>query len=201
MGKSKVLTLVSRMDAVDRFVVLCAQLLLAAMVLLTFVSVVLRTFFESSVPDDLLMQEMLMVAIVFLPLSYVQSLGGHLEVTVFSDLLPKPMQDVLVTLGLFLGVLVFGGMTYLAWLSAHEAYVSGQLAYATMLGVPEWPAKMLIPIGLAWWCLRMMVQLFVPATRPEVADTELRQALEDEKYLTEGQVPEVPTKSRNQGGA
>lgn len=188
MSGEKRPAIVRIMDGIDRVIVLIAQLLLGSMVLLTFVSVTLRTFFNSSVPDDVLMQEMLMVAIVFLPLSYVQSVGAHLEVTVLSDLLPEPAQKGLTVLGLALGILAFGWMTYLAWEQAAEAFASGELAYTSVLDIPEWPAKMLVPIGLGWWTLRMMVQLLLPSTRPKEADTELRQALEDEKYLVDGQV-------------
>src|SRR5690606_10643019 len=73
-------------NAVDRVLVLIAQGLLGLMVAITFVSVVGRTFFNWSVPDDVILAEFLMVALVFLPLGWVQSIGGHLEVTVLTDL-------------------------------------------------------------------------------------------------------------------
>lgn len=182
MGQSAGLAIVRFMDSVDRVIVLIAQALLVMMVLITFVSVVLRTFFNSSIPDDLLLSEMLMVAIVFLPLSYVQSLGGHLEVTVFSDLLPQGLQRFLVTCGLLLGVIMFGMMAYLSWGEFAHAWESGEIGYSSVLNIPEWPAKLLIPFGLGWWCLRLAVQFLVPSARPEHADSELNQALHDEKY-------------------
>lgn len=182
MGQPRGLAIVRLMNSVDRVIVLIAQALLVMMVLITFVSVVLRTFFNSSIPDDLLMNEMIMVAIVFLPLSYVQSLGGHLEVTVFSDLLPQGVQKFLVTCGLLLGFVMFGMMTYLSWGEFAHAWESGEIGYSSVLDIPEWPAKLLIPFGLGWWCVRLAVQFLLPSTRPEHADTELNQALHDEKY-------------------
>lgn len=91
------------MNAVDRWLILFAQLMLAVMVLITFVSVIGRTFLNTSVPDDLLIMELLMVVLVFLPLSWVQSLGAHLEVTVLTDFFPEAVQKALVSFGLFLG--------------------------------------------------------------------------------------------------
>jgi TRAP-type C4-dicarboxylate transport system permease small subunit len=190
MGETRGLAIVRFMDAVDRVVVVIAQLLLVAMVCVTFVSVVGRTFFNTSVPDDLLINEMIMVALVFLPLSYVQSVGGHLEVTVLSDLLPQKVQNALVTAALVLGIVVFGMVAYLSWGQFMEAWESGEIGYSSVLDIPEWPAKLLIPFGIAWWCLRMSVQLVLPAARPVEADNELRQALEDEKYLASGVAPE-----------
>lgn len=167
------------MDAVDRLLVLVAQLLLGCMVLLTFVSVMGRTFINKTVPDDLLINEMLMVAIVFLPLSYVQSVGAHLEVTVLTDVLPKKVQEFLATAGLAAGVVVFGLVAYLGWINAYDSYESGAVGWSSVLYIPEWPAKMLIPLGVGWWCLRMLVQLLIPNARPAHAETELSQALDE----------------------
>ncbi|MCL1486167.1 MAG: TRAP transporter small permease [Marinobacter sp.] len=172
------------MNAVDRWLILFAQLMLAVMVLITFVSVIGRTFLNTSVPDDLLIMELLMVVLVFLPLSWVQSLGAHLEVTVLTDFFPEAVQKALVSFGLFLGLVMFGGMAYVSWESAYESYAFGELAYNSVLNLRDWPAKMLIPIGLGWWCLRMVVQLIWPATRHE-AETEYKSALKDTEYLNE----------------
>jgi len=172
------------MNAVDRWLILFAQLMLAGMVLITFVSVVGRTFLDTSVTDDLLIAELLMVVLVFLPLSWVQSLGAHLEVTVLTDFFPEAVQKALVSFGLLLGLVMFGGMAYVSLQSAYKSYVFGELAYNSVLNLRNWPAKMLIPLGLGWWCLRMAIQLIWPATRHD-AETEFKSALKDTEYLAE----------------
>ncbi|WP_232802335.1 TRAP transporter small permease [Alloalcanivorax mobilis] len=166
------------MSLVDTVFIVIAKLMLCAMVLVTFLSVIGRTFFNTPLPDDLLISEMLMVALVFLPLSWVQSQGAHLEVTVLTDFLPKPVQTLLVSIGLLLGLAVFGTMTYVSWMSAHDAFVFDELAYNSVLDLRDWPAKMLIPLGLAWWCLRILTQLLWPASRPD-DETEFDAALRD----------------------
>lgn len=160
-----------------------SQLLLAAMVLITFVSVVGRTFLNRSVPDDLLISQMLMVAVVFLPLGWVQSMGAHLEVTVLTDFFSQEVQTVLVSLGLILGIVLFGTMAVLSWHSAYEAFELDEIAYASAWQLREWPVKFLIPFGLAWWCLRMLVHLLWPTTRPET-ESEYEQALHDTAHLS-----------------
>lgn len=172
------------MDAVDTVLVFVAKLILAAMVAVTFVSVIARTFFNSSVPDDLLMNEMFMVALVFLPLGWVQSIGAHLEVTVLTDFFPDAVQKILISFGLLLGLVVFGGMTYASWHTAYEAYVFDQLAYNSVLGLREWPVMLIIPIGLAWWCLRLFIQLVVPASRP-ATETEFDSAVHEAEHIPE----------------
>lgn len=169
-------------DAIDKQVVRLGQLMLAAMVLVTFLSVVGRTFFSSAVPDDLLISEMLMVAVVFMPMAYVQSLGGHLEVTVLTDHLPESLQAMLQTIGLILGVIFFGLMAWLSATMAWESWEYQEIAYASALGIPEWPVKAIIPLGLSWWCVRMLLQLILPSTRHRQA-SDLNQAVEEsDKY-------------------
>ncbi|WP_101674784.1 TRAP transporter small permease [Alloalcanivorax mobilis] len=171
--------LVRFMDRVDGVFIFVAQLLLAAMMLLTFVSVVGRSFLHKTVPDGLLISEMLMVGMVFLPLGYVQSVGAHIEVTVLSDLFSRRVQSLLISMGLVFGIVVFGLMAWLGWLNAYESWRTGGYGFSSVLYIPEWPVKMLIPLGLGWWCLRMLIQLVLPATRPAVAQTEVRQALDE----------------------
>lgn len=156
--------LVRLMNRIDGIIVLIGQLLLAAMVTVTFISVVGRTFFSQPLPDDVMFAEMMMVAVVFLPLSYVQSAGAHLQVTVLTDFLPDKVQSVLVSIGLVLGIVIFSVMAYQAALAAYESFEFGVIAYASTLGLPEWPIKALIPIGLVWWCLRMLMHLVFPAS-------------------------------------
>ena len=167
------------MDAVDRVLVILAQAVLAGLMILTFVNVIGRSVFHESVPDSLIFSEMMMVALVFLPMGYVQSVGEHLEVTVLSDLFSLRVQRLLFAIGLLLGFLVFGLMAWLGWLSAYDAFQSGVDKFGSVLYIPEWPARMMIPLGLGWWCLRMLVQFLLPRTRPEGGNVELRQALNE----------------------
>src|SRR5690606_40661439 len=115
---------------------------------------------------------------VFLPLGWVQSIGGHLEVTVLTDLFPKKLVSFLVGVGLLFGFVMFALMTYLSWLSAYESFVYKEVAYASVLWLQEWPVRMLIPFGLAWWCLRMLTHLLWPQLRPQ-KESEFEQALRE----------------------
>ncbi|KAA1172451.1 TRAP transporter small permease [Marinobacter salinexigens] len=171
--------------AIDQQIVRLSQCLLALMVIITFVSVIGRTFFSKSVPDDLLFSEMLMVAVVFLPMGFVQSVGAHLEVTVITEHFPQKIQTVLVKLGLIIGITFFGLMTWFSAQMAWEAWELDAIAYGSALSIPEWPAKALIPLGLGWWCVRMFVQLVFRAARPK-HETELTQALEATEGYTSG---------------
>jgi TRAP-type C4-dicarboxylate transport system permease small subunit len=154
------------MDAVDRLLMRIATVLLLSMVLVTFISSIGRAVFNRSLPDDILISEILMVAVVFLPLGYVQARGGHLEVTVLTERMAPRVQEYFYVAGLVLGLLFIGSMTYFTARLAIESFTTGELAYGSLLNIPEWLARGLIPIGLSWWWLRMALQLFLPQTRP-----------------------------------
>ncbi|MCE7522049.1 TRAP transporter small permease [Alloalcanivorax xenomutans] len=172
------------MDRIDAFLILIAKITLAIMVLVTFASVIGRTFFNASLPDDLLIAEMMMVALVFLPLSWVQSIGAHLEVTVLTDLFPRWLQNTLVTMALVLGLLMFVAMTYLSGKAAYESYVFDELAYNSVFNLRDWPAKAVIPLGLGWWCLRIATYLVWPGMRPN-EETEFEAAIRDTEELSD----------------
>lgn len=164
------------MDRTDDVIAVIGQALLAAMVAVTFISVVGRTFFSHPLPDDVNFSELMMVAVIYLPLGYVQREGAHLEVTVLTERLPQAVQSFLVSVGLVLGIVMFSVATYFSAQAAYEAYSYGTTAYASTLGLLEWPVRALIPVGFAWWCIRMLIHLIAPGTRP-ARRSELDEAL------------------------
>ncbi len=143
-------------DWIDRAFVAIGVLALIAMMLLTTVSVIGRYLFNSPIPDDLVMSEFLMVAVVFLPLSAVQAAREHVFVTIFSEWLSNEKKVMLETLGVLVGLLVFGVMAratfddfYAAW--EVGAYVEGPLE------LPESPARFVVFIGLTVFAIRLAV--------------------------------------------
>lgn len=162
------------LDWIDWLTVNVAKLLLVAMGLLTFVSVIGRAVFHAPVPDDLLLSEIFMVAVVFLPLGWVQAQGVHMEVTVLTDLFPRKLQSRLFVFGLLCGLVAITGVAYVSLLDAIGAYVLEEVGYNSEFDILLWPVKALIPAGLFLWSLRMLVQLVWPGLRPGL-DSHSRQ--------------------------
>ena len=154
-------------DAVDSAAILVGEVGLFVLMTIIFVSVLGRSFFGFSIPDRTIFTEILMVVIVFLALGHVQKLGGHLAVTILSDRLPARVNQVLGSFALVLGIAIFGGA---AWFSAEvaiDAYRSDAIFFSSLLDIKRWPALALVPAGLIWWALRMLLQLVTPSERPE----------------------------------
>ncbi len=154
-------------DAVDNAAILIGEIGLFVLMGVIFVSVLGRSFFSFSIPDRTIFTEILMVVIVFLALGHVQKLGGHLAVTILSDRLPARANHILGSMALVLGIAIFGGS---AWFSADvaiDAYRSNAIFFSSLLDIKRWPALTLVPLGLSWWALRMLLQLLMPSERPE----------------------------------
>ena len=144
------------LDYVDRVTIVGAVIGLIAMMLLTTVSVIGRHFFAAPIPDDLVMNEFLMIFVVFLPFGAVQAAREHVFVTIFTEWMSNNAKVVLETIGVVVGFgifLVVAGAVYTDFLDAWEsgAYVDGPLELL------EWPARGIAFLGLAWFTVRLAV--------------------------------------------
>lgn len=161
------------------------RLAVVMMVLVTFFSVIGRSFFGAAIPDDIAISEIMLVVLVFVPFAYVQQLGQHIEITVVTDLLPEPLSYHLGTIGLILGITIMSVTAWVTTGNAVQSYVDGDIFYASLYDIPIWPAKFVIPLGLWWWVLRMALQLLIPAQRPEhlnAIETAMSEAGAEEFY-------------------
>lgn len=154
---------------IDRALVVIAIGALVLMMGITTVSVIGRKLFNAPIPDDLVMSEMLMVFVVFLPLSYVQLHREHVFVTLFTDWMSRPARLALETLGLLIGLAIFGLVAAATFTDFHEAWSVG--AYEDgPLELPEWPSRFVVFLGMLVFSVRLFVDLIaaiVSLRRPQ----------------------------------
>ena len=180
----------ARLDAaaarIDRAFIVAAELSLLALLLLLAVSIAGRTLFNASIPDrSLIAQNYLMVALVFFALGHVQKIGAHIEVTVLANLVSVRVNKAFRLLGLVLGLVIFGGATWFSGVKAWQAYSVDALMFSSVLDLRDWPGLAVVTLGLAWWTLRMALQLveqlILPGDRMVLLDSiEERTATFDE---------------------
>lgn len=135
--------------------------------------VVMRYAFNSPIPGHLEGSELLMPIIVFLALSYTQSMRGHVGMDLFLDSLPSRAK-LYATMGtLLISIFV---CAVLAWFSAKNAWQLWQYDDVTMSPpyFKTWPSGAAVAVGYALICLRMYVQLLhlwkpdrFPANEPD----------------------------------
>ena len=88
-------------EVIDRIALWFSVAALIAIMCITCVSVIGRYFFNSPIPDDLVMNEFLMVVVAFLPLAAVQASREHVFVTIFSDWLPNRPKVAMEIFGVY----------------------------------------------------------------------------------------------------
>lgn len=121
---------------------------------LIFTSVMGRTFFGRSIPDDVVLAENLMPMIVTLPLAYVAARRGHIEVEVFTNFLPLRARLALTLMGNVIGLVIFGLIAWSAFNVTLSDFERGRF-YEGVLRVPQWPSKAFFVAGLALLSARL----------------------------------------------
>jgi len=128
------------------------------MMILTTVDVILRDFFNSPIKGNYELQEMMLVGIAYLGMSYVQSQRQHISMDVLPEYLSRANKLVLQLLGdvIFLLVAVF--ITWQMGLQAWNAWVNNDYTWG-LIRFPFWPAKLIIALGTGLICLRLIADI------------------------------------------
>lgn len=151
-----------------------AALILFAMLLVS-AEVISRKFFNTPIPGQLELGELLMPPIIFLAIAYTQSTGGHVRMTIVIDHLPPALRHFMEILVKVLAIAIY---TVLCFYSAKYAYRTWQFHDVTM-SPPYfiiWPSAIMVPIGIFLVTLRVYLEVLhllfpklLPGTEPGLA--------------------------------
>jgi TRAP-type C4-dicarboxylate transport system permease small subunit len=97
----------------------------------------------------------MMVFSVFLALALAQARRAHIQVDLFTRVMPRPARAALAMLQSALAIVVFGLMAWFSWKTAWHALLTGEFA-AGLLDFPLWPAR----VALAFGVTLLLVQFF-----------------------------------------
>ena len=134
-----------------------AALILFAMLLVS-AEVISRKFFNTPIPGQLELGELLMPPIIFLAIAYTQSTGGHVRMTVVIDHLPPAWRHATEIAVKLLAIAVYA---VLCFYSAKYAYRTWQFHDVTM-SPPYfliWPSAIMVPIGIFLVTLRVYLEV------------------------------------------
>lgn len=152
--------------AVDRLLADIAGVALVGMMLMTVFSIVGRFLFSMPIPDVEAIDEMLLVAVVFLPLAFTQARREHVEVTLFTDHLRAAAIRRFVLAGCLIGLLAFALLAYAMGWGAYRAFVTGD-AYLGINQIVTWPARAVAVVGLGALILRLALDLSIARRRAQ----------------------------------
>ncbi|QUJ78238.1 TRAP transporter small permease [Sulfitobacter albidus] len=157
-----------------------SALAVASMMSITVLEVVARALFKISVPGSYEYVSLMFVYLIYLGLAYSQRRDAHITVGILYDAIPRSARKVIQAVYLLIAFMFFAALTWTSAASAWSAYVMGD----TVLGIIEvktWWARAGIPVGLALFSLRFLVQLITLFAR----DLLLEEAAQDEISLQE----------------
>ena len=139
--------------------------------LLITVEVLLRKFFAFSIVGTVEIVSALMVVIVFLAWSYTESQQGHVRVEFLVQRLGRKTQSVLEAIITLVMLGVFSIMIWQATLYALDAQRVGLLYETARVAV--FPFRLIVPIGVFFLCLQLVIRLGSSIARLVSTPTQL----------------------------
>jgi TRAP-type transport system small permease protein len=143
---------------VERWSAYVAAGLVFIMIFPTTIDVFLRYIMDEPLPAMFQLTEFMMIGVVYLGISYVQSSKGHIIIEVMTQWLPQKGQDILDIVGYFLGFVIFMAIAWQTGKQGWDAWVTQDYTMG-IVHFPLWPAKSIIPLGCALLCIRLLVDM------------------------------------------
>lgn len=135
-----------------------AGLLLLLMGLIIVASILGKHLFLAPIPDDLLMVGLLNVAVIVLPLAFVERMRGHINVTITTDWLGLRAIGALRALGSLAMAVFFGGIGFMIVQRMPEELSRGAY-YDGLLQIPTWPMKALFGAAILLFVVRLVFSI------------------------------------------
>lgn len=132
-----------------------AGLVLLSMGLIIVVSILGKVLFLRPIPDDLLMVGLLNVAVIVLPLAYVESQRGHIAVTVTTDWMNVRAKGALRAVGALSMAVFFGGIGFMVARRMPSDIARGAY-YDGVLQIPTWPMKAVFGAAIFLFVARLL---------------------------------------------
>jgi TRAP-type transport system small permease protein len=136
-----------------------ASIVLFSMMILTSFEVLARKFFHVSISGLFeFTADYLMIALVYLPLSYLFLEKEHIRVTLFLNLIPKKLRIYVDKLVELCALAFFVLITFKGLETTARAFQFNEVAN-NLLAYPLAPAYLLIPIGTGMLAIRILLSL------------------------------------------
>ncbi len=128
------------------------------MVLVTF-EVLFRRLFNSPIPGQVDFTMMTMVAFSVLCISYCYRQSGHIRMDLLMKLTHGRSNWVAHLFVTLVALLTITIITPGTWSHFERAYYFGDTTFG--VGLPTWPSKLAVPVGLGVLWLRLVLELWV----------------------------------------
>ena len=134
------------------------------LILLASVQILGRKFFNSPLPGFIDWVEQAMAVVAFLGLAYCQRQGGHMRMDIVVSRLRGRLRAGLEATGVLLSAFIIAVLVCGSWLHFERAFDWSAPMFSRDstidIGLPLWPAKLLVSVSLSFLLLRMVLQLW-----------------------------------------
>ncbi len=141
----------------ESLLALIGGMVILALMLLAVAQILGRKLFNSPVPGFIDWVEQAMAVFAFLGIAYCHRLGGHIRMDILiSQLKGRALwvaEFTTTLLMLFLSLM----LTWGSWLHFMRAFTNGDSSID--IGLPLWPAKLLVPLALGLLSIRLTIHL------------------------------------------
>lgn len=143
---------------IENAALILAGLVLLSMGLIIVASILGKVLFLHPIPDDLLMVGLLNVAVIVLPLAYVERQRGHITVTITTDWMGTRALGALRALGAFAMAVFFGGIGFMVARRMPDEIAKGAY-YDGVLQIPTWPMKAVFGAAILLFVARLVISM------------------------------------------
>ncbi|WP_170984539.1 TRAP transporter small permease [Rhodoligotrophos defluvii] len=129
---------------------------LALMMLHITVDVALRYFFRIALVGTIeIVSYYYMIAVVFLPLAFVERKSEHIEVELFVQYMPIKARNAFYIFGRVAAIVFFAMLAYQSWQDAIQYTRIGEEPMG--LELPIWPSRWILPISFGLLVLALVL--------------------------------------------
>lgn len=146
-----------------------ASLTLIAIMAMTFVDVIGRTFFGRALVGTVETVELLMGVLVFSGLAITEVCGKHIAVETFQALFPKPLKRFSIVVNLLLAVSITALLARQLLIKTVEIFEERE--YTQILEIPYWPTSIIMTAGIVLFLIVLVMHL-IEALFNQYADSD-----------------------------
>ncbi|MEM8986920.1 MAG: TRAP transporter small permease [Pseudomonadota bacterium] len=136
-----------------------SEIAIALLMLHVTAQVVLRLVFNISLENTPeIVSYYYMSGLIFMSLGLVTLYDSHIAASLFTEMMPAPVQKTLMVVVLFV---LAGVALLLAWEMGREALKMtqiGEIHIGSMSNLPKWPARWFLPLGFTLMALAAVVR-------------------------------------------
>jgi len=170
-GHSTVLedgSLISRLDQrllrLEKFLALISGLAVFSLMVLAVVSVGGRNLFNAPLPGYVDWIEQVMPLLAFMGVSFVQRDGGHIRMDIVIGRLRGRALWLAELISVVMVLVLMMALVWGSWSHFGRSFDFAAPLWSRDssidIGIPIWPAKLLVPVAFSVLCLRLVLQIW-----------------------------------------